>query len=153
EDTRSMIETIRQLINRYRQAGLLIDTNILLLYFIGSFDSALISRFKKTQQFVVEDYRTLLLLIRQFQKIVTTPNILSEVSNLSGQLPEQAKEPLRSSYFKKFAEQLSILDEHYLQSRQVANDTYFLKLGLTDVAISHLARGKYLVLTDDFRLS
>ncbi|MBM4257679.1 MAG: hypothetical protein FJ147_17530 [Deltaproteobacteria bacterium] len=148
-----MNESLPQLISRYRQAGLLIDTNILLLYFVGRFDSALIPRFKKTQQFVVEDYRTLLVLIRQFQKIVTTPNILTEVSNLSGQLPEQTKEPLRSAYFKKFAEQLTVLDEHYLQSRQVAGDTHFLKLGLTDVAIYQLAKGKYLVLTDDFRLS
>ncbi|MGE0824187.1 MAG: PIN domain-containing protein [Candidatus Binatia bacterium] len=148
-----MSEDIRQLINRYRRAGILIDTNVLLLYFVGNFDINLIPQFKRTLQFTVEDYQTLLLIIRQFQKIVTTPNILTEVSNLSGQLPEQVKRPTRSLYFKKFAEGLTILEEQYRESLQIANGTHFTKLGLTDAGIFGIAKDKYLVLTDDFRLS
>ena len=58
-----MIEHIRELIARYSRKGILIDTNILLLYFIGSFDPGLISSFKRTARFSVEDYETLLILV------------------------------------------------------------------------------------------
>ncbi len=54
-----MSETVNQF-QRYRQAGIMVDTNILLLFFIGAFDQNLITRFKRTRQFSVEDYATLI---------------------------------------------------------------------------------------------
>jgi hypothetical protein len=57
-----MSEEIQRLVGRYARKGILIDTNILLLYFVGNFDQDLISSFKRTLQFTVEDYNTLLLL-------------------------------------------------------------------------------------------
>lgn len=40
-----------------------------------------------------------------------------------------------------------------MASRDVAQMQEFVKFGLTDTGIIHLTKGKYLVLTDDFRLS
>jgi hypothetical protein len=77
-----MNDEIQRLVVRYARKGILIDTNILLLYFLGSFDQDLIPSFKRTVQFTVEDYNTLLLLLQMFDRLVTTPNILTEVSNL-----------------------------------------------------------------------
>ena len=143
-----MSETINQL-QRYRQAGILVDTNILLLLFIGAFDRDLIQRFKRTRQFTVEDYATLISILGRFDKIATTPHILTEVSNLSGQLAE----PARSEYFKKFSSDITLLEEENVASRDVATMQEFVRFGLTDTGIIRLARGRYLVLTDDFRLS
>jgi rRNA-processing protein FCF1 len=144
-----MIEEIRKLITSYSRKGIIIDTNILLLYFIGRFDSDLISRFKRTIQFTIEDYHILLILIEPFEKLITTPNILTEVSNLSGQLGE----PARTLYFQFFAESIAEIEEHYIDSATVVEQDQFQKLGLTDTSILELASEQYLVLTDDFRLS
>ena len=144
-----MIEYIKQLIRRYNQKGLVIDTNILLLLFIGSYDPSQIGNFKRTKQFTIEDYNLLVLLLRPFKKLITTPNILTEVANLSGQLGE----PVRSSYFYTFAERIKLLDEEYIESREIAAQAEFVKMGLTDVGILALSKGQYLVLTEDFRLS
>ncbi len=143
-----MSETVNQF-QRYRQAGIMVDTNILLLFFIGAFDQDLIPKFKRTKTFSVEDYEVLVRFLRPFDRIATTPHILTEVSNLSGQLGE----PARSEYFKKFSSDITLLKEENVASRDVAQMQEFVKFGLTDTGIIHLTKGKYLVLTDDFRLS
>lgn len=102
---------------RYRQAGIMVDTNILLLFFIGAFDQNLIPRFKRTRQFTVEDYATLIDILGPFDKIVATPHILTEVSNLSGQL----REPARSEYFKKFSSGITLLEEKNVAKRKCSS--------------------------------
>lgn len=140
---------INKLIPRYARNGILVDTNILLLFFLGSFDPSQIPRYDRTAQFTAEDYDTLLALLQRFDKIVTTPNILTEVNSLSGQI----KEPARTSYFAKLAEGIHVIEEHYVESREAASTERFAKMGLTDAGILRLAKDKYLVLTDDFPLS
>jgi hypothetical protein len=109
-----MMEQTSRLLGRYAKRGVLIDAKILLLYLIGSYDRSLIPRFKRTRQFTVEDYATLLLLLHPFDAVITTPNILTEVSNLSGQLVE----PARSERFRMFAERIRLMEEHYIDSRE-----------------------------------
>jgi rRNA-processing protein FCF1 len=142
-------DVIEYLFARYRNRELLIDTNILLLYFVGSVNRARISEFKRTQQFVPEDYDTLLKIIDYFSKIVTTPNILTEVNSLANQLGE----PERSQCFAIFGQDTSRLDEFYTESRVIAQNAKFIKFGLTDCGILNLVRDRYLVLTDDLRLA
>ena len=144
-----MIEEVRRLISLYARRGILIDTNILLLYFIGSFNLSLIPNFKRTLQFSIEDFQTLLYLLEPFDKLVTTPNILTEVSNLSGQLGE----PVRTLYFQTFAKMILIVDEHYVKSTDAVSEEEFIRKGLTDIGILHLSKDRFLVLTDDFSLS
>lgn len=137
------------LIQRYSRVGVIFDTNILLLYFVGTYNQDLIPKFKRTKIFTVEDYNLLVGLLGRVEKIITTPNILTEVSNLSGQLSEN----LKFDYFEKFATGIALLDEHYLSSDEISRMDEFSKFGLTDAGILHIARGNYLVITDDFRLS
>jgi rRNA-processing protein FCF1 len=143
-----MTDPLLDLIRAYHSRGVLVDTDILLLYFVGKFAPEHIPRFKRTRQFDVEDYDLLVRLLARFKRIVTTPNVLSEVSSLSGQLGE----PLRSQYYRDFAGGITTLDEHYVASTAAAQRGEFSRLGLTDCAIAHLATGKYLVLTDDSAL-
>lgn len=51
---------MQALLAKYSTKGILIDTNIFLLYLIGSVNRKRISRFKRTIQFVPEDYDLLL---------------------------------------------------------------------------------------------
>lgn len=144
-----MRNEVSSLFARYRQKGILIDTNILLLYFVGTTNRGRISRFNRTQQFVPEDYDLLLQILNYFQKVVTTPNILTEVNSLANQLGE----PERSQCFTYFAYSISAWEEFYIQSRESATSVQFVKFGLTDCGILNLARNQYLVLTDDLKLA
>ena len=143
-----MTDPISALIQRYSSRGVLVDTNILLLLFVGSFDRELIPRFKRTSQFASTDYDVLRRLLSRFKTVVTCPNVLSEVNSLSGQLGE----PARTGYFEEFARKIDTLDEEYVANSTAAQVAAFPRLGLTDSAIVCLAKGKYLVLTDDFKL-
>jgi rRNA-processing protein FCF1 len=143
-------DIILGLISRHRQRGILVDTNLLLLYFIGLFNPSHIQRFKRTNQFTPEDHNTLARVLEPFKgKVMTTPNVLTEVSNLSGQLGE----PMRSAYFEMFSRWLCLLDERYTASSLSAQAEHFVSLGLTDAGILGLATSGLLVLTEDFRLA
>lgn len=144
-----MTDHVLELVERYRSRGVLVDSNVLLLYFVGRFQRQLVPDFKRTAQFKVEDYDLLELFLSNFQRIVTTPNILTEVNSLLGQLGE----PRKSNCIKGFAGGIGLLGEHYVPSADAAQVDQFAKLGLTDTVIAHLAEGSYLVLTDDAKLT
>lgn len=134
---------------RYRSAGVLVDTNLLLLYFVGAFDRHQISRFKRTAQFNGEDFDLLVDFLGRFSRVATTPHILTEVSNLAGQLHDAAKHGV----LERLKAGLALLDEQFAPAGEISSHTSFARFGITDSAILHHARGRYLVLTDDFRLS
>lgn len=144
-----MKEFIRSLFERYRQKGILIDTNILLLWFVGTLNRSRISKFNRTEKFLPEDYDSLIQILSYFSKIVTTPNILTEVNSLANQLGE----PERSQCFSIFAQGVARLDECYIESRTAVSMEPFTKFGLTDCGILNLASNQYLVLTDDLKLA
>lgn len=128
---------------------MLLDTNLLLLYAVGAHDRDLIPRFKRTAAFTPEDFRILADTLDPFAHVLTTPHILTEVSNLAGQFAE----PLKQAVFRTLAAVIGMLTELQLPARDVAADPAFPRFGLTDIAILRHARDKCLVLTDDFRLS
>jgi rRNA-processing protein FCF1 len=138
-----------ELLYRYRSKGILIDTNLLLVYFVGCYDPSRISKFKRTLTFTIEDFNILERAFRFFSKVVTTPNILTEVNSLSNQLPEEIK----PDYYAKIATQITSLEEHYLVSSKICSLEHFKKFGLTDSGVIDLVKDKYLVLTSDFKLS
>lgn len=143
-----MIET-QVLLAKYRTKGIIIDTNILLLYLIGLVNRERIPRFKRTAQFIPEDYDLLLQIVDGFQKVITTPNILTEVNSLANQLGE----PERSQCFMIFTKLIAQLTEEYIESKLIADREMFSRFGLTDCGIMYVAKDKYLVLTDDLKLS
>ncbi len=142
------MDYIEELLLAYKNKGVLVDSNLLLVYFVGSHDPSRIARYKRTAAFSTDDFTLLDKLFRFFQKIVTSPNILTEVNSLSNQFPED----IRSSYYPEFAKQIMLLEEHYLSSATVSASSAFKRFGLTDSCIAELARGKYLVLSEDLKL-
>jgi rRNA-processing protein FCF1 len=144
-----MKKYINNLLQRYKQKGLLIDTNILLVLFVGRVNRQRISEFNRTEKYTAKDYDVLVKITKNFAKIVTTPNILTEVNSLINQL----KEPERSRCLVLFSDLLSRIDEFYRESQKISEMDKFAKFGLTDCGILDLARDRYLVLTDDFKLA
>jgi len=145
-----MNDEISQLLSRHKSRGVLIDTNLLLLYLVGSFQPDQIRKFKRTSQFTEADYSILSRLVSLFGKIVSTPNILTEVNSLANQLAESYKIPFASILAQCIE---TITSESYLESRSLVRSPYFAKYGLTDTASFVLAQDQHLVLTDDFKLA
>lgn len=139
------------LFEKYRNKGLLIDSNLLLLYIVGSYSGGQVEKFKRTRKCSSDDFDVISQIVNYFSRVITTPNILTEVSNLSGQLPEQPIN-MKVDYFQEFAIKICGLDENYEPSREICKTNYFKKFGLTDSGIISLSKSKYLVLTDDFPL-
>ena len=140
--------TTDYLLAKHRGGAVLVDSNLLLLFFIGEFQRDLIAKFKRLNTFTPEDYDTLAIVLKQFGKIVTTPNIVTEVSNLSGALQGNT----RAAYYNSFALRLAVLNEKYVQSTEAVSTPVFRALGITASGISLIAKQGLLVLTDDFTL-
>ena len=136
------------LVERYRAKGILIDANLALLYLVGSYDLKLVGdgKYKKLSKYNDEDYRLLLRLKNVFKKAVTTPHVLTEVSNLTNDLPEKTK----SACLKKFYETFVEIDELNIPSMDAAQRPEFHFLGLTDSALA-LVSDQFLIVTDDAR--
>ena len=142
-----MTEAAR-LLAAYRQRGVVVDSNLLLLLFLGLYRPALIESYKRLAKYTNADFGILSETLAHFQRVITTPHILTEVSNLSNAIPTGE----HADYFVSFAKSLSMLQEESVPSiRAVANR--FGRFGLTDSAIAEIAENRFLVLTDDFRLS
>jgi hypothetical protein len=80
--------------------------------------------------------------------VLTTPNILTETSNLL----ESGDDAYKKAFFEKFHETIAPLDENYLPSKELTQGRTFVKYGLTDSTVASLAEAGYLVLTDDLKL-
>lgn len=141
-----------QLIQKYRKAGVLMDTNLLLLYIIGTFDATQISKFDKTCDFPSDTFDLLDRVLNKFDKVITTPYILAEVSNWAAQFPSFDKNKLHPQLFDKFATLVEGLEEIYETSEVIAKNDAFCRLGLADTSIVSLGN-RYLVLTTDGRLT
>jgi hypothetical protein len=130
-----------------RNRSITLDCNVLLLLVIGTFEKNLIEKFKRTSMFSAADYDLLADLIKD-SRIIVTPNVLTEASNLlesfksSGDL--QRLEPL-----KRF---ISEVNEQYLSSLELSCNNCFLKFGLSDSSIYELSKNDVVAITVDSEL-
>lgn len=138
-----------EVLARYRSKGVLVDANLLVLYVVGMFDPKEIARHKRTRTFTPEDFKLLARVLDYFDCVVTTPHVLAEVSNLAGQIGDHA----RFGVFTALSEVIPGFSEEHVPSAELVKDPSFTRFGLTDSSIMHHAKGKFLVLSDDFRLT
>lgn len=127
---------------------LLVDTNLLLLLIVGSADRDQIGRFKRTRMYTAEDFDLLAGYIDQFDGLLVTPNVLTEVSNLAG----QGTDPFRSRLFATIGLLAAQVTEEYVPSVTVTGEPEFIRLGLTDISILLATGERAAVLTDDLPL-
>ena len=138
------------LIQRYASKGVLVDTEILLLYLVGLYDPMYISRFKRTKKYTKEDFDLAFRFINQFHRVVTTPHVLAELSNWSLELKGKRVD----DYFKHLIPVLKAAREDYIEKGPLLADVRLPKFGFTDLSIVEAAkRSGYLVLTADFPMA
>ncbi|MBM2813937.1 MAG: hypothetical protein HW421_699 [Ignavibacteria bacterium] len=140
---------IDTLLIKYKNKGIIIDSNLLIYYFIGSYHQNLVKNFKVTKKYGIDGYKIIRDILNLFEYKITTPNILTEISNLSNKIPDKEK----IEFYHTFFQEITIFDEVFIPSKEVFENEKSRKFGLTDSIIFHLSKNKsYLVLTDDFEL-
>lgn len=137
---------ITLLVQKYANKGIVIDTNVLLLLLVGFMDATYIENFKETAIFSIDDYETLTTIIEPFSTIITTPSILTEVSNLLERFKGAKREELLQNF--AYAIRNSFIEVRHV-SAELAENSYFQEFGLADTAIATLAKEGYLVITID----
>jgi hypothetical protein len=134
---------------KYRNKGILVDTNLLLLLVVGHYDSERIPRFPRTNQFTSEDFRLVQTIVNFFLTRITTPNILTEVDNLIRQAVPRNEHQAMSTIMQTI---INTQFEIHIPSANVASNPLYGALGLADCA-TLMCPPDRLVLTDDFPLS
>ena len=97
------------MVEKYKSRGLLLDSNLLLLYLVGAVDPTLVGtgQYNKLSTFKVEQIIMLRQLIAFFPRVVTTAHVLTEVSYLVNDMREAGKQRV----FRAFSQTLHMIDE------------------------------------------
>lgn len=150
-----MANDLASKIRKYRSSGVLVDTNLLLVYIVGLYDTVtgyrLVNTFKYTKgDYGAGDFDVLLAFLKEFDVLVTTPHILAEVSNsIVGELTDPAKDLCLGLIQKT----IPTFQEHHVPAKNLLAEEQFRTYGVADIGILRTAAGRYLVLTDDYSLS
>ena len=133
---------------KHRGKGVFVDTNLLVLWLVGSVSPRRILSFKRTQNFTVGDFQTLCGLMKWFgEPLITTPHILSQVSDLTdleGREAGLVRELFRST--------VEVVQERYDEARQLVRHPLFERFGLGDASIAAVCERNIVVLTADVQL-
>lgn len=127
---------------------LLIDTNLLILFVVGTASREYIEKHKKLSHFIAKDYDTLVRIISNAPSVLVTPNTLTETSNLAACIGE----PARGEVLETLRTIADTCSEVYIPSKLAASRKEFLRLGLTDSAVLCAISGEVMLLTADLDL-
>ena len=108
------------LIEKHRAKGVIVDTNLLVLFLVGTVNRQRILNFKRTGDFTIEDYDLLVRLISWFGKLIATPHVLSQVSDLTDLTGDELTAV--RNIFKVLVDQV---EESYDASRLLVGDSAF----------------------------
>lgn len=152
--TQGLEAQLAEYLRLYRNSGILLDSNVLLLLWLAEFDQSLVGG-KRLEKYSVDDVTLLKSYVGKFSLILTTQTILTETSNLASKVLSGRRKaelferlyplfnPCAPSQFQQCSiEQLSLSQE------------VFVSLGYTDatlVALANSSEGR-LLLTDDLDL-
>jgi hypothetical protein len=147
-----MIADLPALIVKYRTKGILLDSNLLVLLFVGLLDPDRVRSFSRTknQGFTESEFSLLEeIVISTSTKVITTPHILTEASSF-----------IRSEFYGKvqqaalqiIAQAVKAFKERRPEARNLVKTDFFHRFGLTDSAVLDLPPKKYLVLSIDAAL-
>ncbi|MFN3999794.1 PIN domain-containing protein [Algoriphagus sp.] len=126
-----------------------VDTNALILLVVGLIDKPLISTHKRTSIYESVDFDNLVFLIGNLEKIVTNPNVLTEVDNLLNNFQKGH----RWAYFQVLKELVSKSTEKFLESKRIIESNAFFELGITDSGVLEICKECDLLITGDSRLA
>ena len=128
--------------------SVLVDSNLLFILVVGHTSRDHVGRARRTEQYSPEDFDLLQSALTDYDKVLVTPHVLAETSNLLGYLSE----PLLSKTRSTLGLMLARWNEHYAPCIDLVDAPIYLRLGVTDSALFTAASSTAALLTDDFPL-
>jgi hypothetical protein len=129
---------------------IILDAHLLLLLIVGMTSRTYIGMHRRLQDYADDDFTLLTRLLSLASKIVVTPNILTETSNLAGYIAEPARTRIYETFRALVASDCT--EEQYAQSKLTVTASEFTRIGLTDVGMMHIATPSHTLLTADLDL-
>ena len=150
--TQTLDKQLLSLANRHGARGILLDTNVLLLLLFAVYQPTMIGR-KRLEKYSADDGALLVQYVGRFRRILTTPHVLAETSNLVRQIVNGR---LRTELFAKLHPQFCLslpdsFEQCTVDGRHIDGEL-FGRLGLTDSGLAALVQTEQLLLTDDLDL-
>lgn len=153
------LEEIQRYILSRRPSGVIVDTNILLLLLIGHFDKDFIKNYSlfknNAKNYTKEDFELLKQLVSYFNKLIITPQIIAELSNISITSNRSTFGSRLLSYLQAVVDILKDAEEHHQQAECLwgMQLEVLSRFGFTDVTISELSKRTHMpILTDELEL-
>ncbi len=128
--------------------GYFIDANLLVLLVVGNTDRTLISKHRRLRGYSAADYDILIDILSQVERIFTTPNTLTEASNLLA----QHGDPERSLIFDTLRAVIHDNIEVVVRSEVASSRSEFNRLGLTDSVLLEVVSEETPLITVDIDL-
>lgn len=128
--------------------GFFIDTNLLVLLVVGNVNPDLIAKHRRLDGYNVADYEALLELFNLVDRVLVTPNTLTEASNLLG----QHGEPERSLLMEGLRVLIEGSTEIVIPSARASTNAAFPSIGLTDSVLLEAVSEERPLLTVDEQL-
>ena len=125
--------------------GYFIDSNLLLLYVVGSEDRDLIARHRRLEDYSAADYELSIDFLAPVSRVLVTPNALTETSNLI----RQHRDPQRSQLMRRLRAIIQDSQEVVVASAKASDNPVFEGLGLTDAVLLEVATAETPLLTVD----
>lgn len=111
---------------------ILLDANLLVLLVVGLASPSRISQHKRLRTFTAGDFELLQGILSRAPRIIVTPNVVTEVSNLAdGGFNGSARDRI----YAVLRTLLTEMREIPIPSVQAAGHPDFIRLGLTDAAL------------------
>lgn len=146
----SLEDRVVDLIQKYAPRGILIDTNLLVVVLGTRFDAKYPGT-RRAQKYTNADVDLVVNLVVRFGKIIATPQVMAETSNLlKGEFVGKKRDEMMSALHRFFCIDDAGFDE-YLPDRKGVDPLVFQRLGFTDATIA-VATGRLPLITADLDL-
>lgn len=126
----------------------LLDANVLVLYIAGRIDKGLIGSHRRLREYMEIDFNILILFLRLSKNIVTTVNMLTEVSNLLENKAAEGPNRLLAELHRVVLETKEIV----VVSADACEVDGFTRVGLSDAGLLLLATSESPIITADREL-
>ena len=125
-----------------------LDTNLVVLRLVGEIAPELLGQHRRVRSFGIEDITVLEELCRSYDRLIVTPHVLAETSNLVGSGTQQVA-PGAAAALSRYA---SEVEERHVSAQVLIEGRFAERFGFADASLIALAQAGVTILTEDFPL-
>lgn len=128
--------------------SVVVDSNLLFVLIVGYTSRSHVGRARRTEQYSIEDFDLLQNTLAEYDEVLVTPHVLAETSNLLGYISE----PLLTQTRITLRLMMPLWQERFTKGIEIAENSIYLRLGITDSALFSTSSASITLLTDDLPL-